>query len=129
MKTYVLDTYCWTELLQGGPKSPRVKRILDEGDAEFLISTITLAEISAKLHAAGKGQEVHTVLAAVGSKAKAIEINGGIAFKAGELWARFHPLDNTGLADCIIAAIAIENGATLVSGDPHFKNFPNTLML
>ncbi|MBI5177303.1 PIN domain-containing protein [Candidatus Micrarchaeota archaeon] len=129
MKTYVMDTFCWTELLQGGPKSPAVQRILDEKDAEFLISTLTLAELSAKLHAAGKGHDVHHVLAAVCSRAKTVDISLGIAHKAGQLWAERHPKDNTGLIDCIIAAIALAHDATIVSGGQHFKNFPNAIIV
>lgn len=129
MKTYVLDTVCWTEIFHGGPKAPAVQRILDEKDCQFLVSTLTLAELSAKLHAAGRSQDVHHVLAAVRSKAQTVEINASIAHKAGSLWAQFHPKDNTGLIDCVIAAIGITHDATVVSGDPHFKNFPNAIVL
>ena len=129
MKRYLLDTFCWLELFTNGPKKPAVKRILAETDATILISSLSLAEVSARLTSAGRTADVHHVLSAISARATKVEIDESIAAKAGEYWAKFHSKQNIGLIDCVIAASALANDAIVVTGDPHFKAFPNAIIL
>ena len=129
MKSYLLDTFCWIELFQGGAKAGAVKRILGEKNAVLLVSSLSLAEIAAKLSAIGKSQEVSQVLAAITAKASVVEIDAEIAGSAGRLWAQHHAKEGIGLIDCVIAASALARNASVVTGDPHFKVFSNSVIL
>lgn len=122
MKRLLLDTFCWVELLQGGGKASVVEGLLS-GGSEVFIASITLAEVSAKLHATGRGSDAQRVLASITARARVVDVTPGIACRAGELWQQHHARENTGLADCIIAASAEAFDAVVVTGDVHFKAF------
>ncbi len=129
MSRYLFDTFCWIELFQGGPKTKEVKKLLEGGDSEILVSSITLPEIAAKFYAINRGNEVPHVLAAIVSKARVVEISTEIANAAGSFWAQHHAKTNLGLVDCILAATALANDATVVTGDSHFKLFKNARII
>lgn len=126
---YLFDTFCWVERFQKGAKYSRVVKLMEEAGEQKLVSSVSLAEISAKLWAAGRSPDVHHVLGAVTRESKVVGIDEQICDKAGEYFAKFHAKHNIGLMDCIIAASALVHGATVVTGDPHFKVFSHALVL
>lgn len=107
-------------------ESEIVKRILldaEEGKEEVGISVVTISELFYIL-AHERGMDFAKVcIENIKPHLGLIPVNAEIAEKAGELKFKYAGKGKKGLpmADAIIAATALENDATLVTGDGHFK--------
>jgi len=123
MSRLILDSYGWIELFTRGPKCRLFEQKLASG-SEILLPEIVLAEVAAKFHAVGRGQECRSVVAGMVQKARLVGISEEVADLAGKILSE-NKKRGMGLADAVILAIAVKEGATVVTGDPHFKGFSN----
>lgn len=126
---YLLDSSFWIEWWQfaGNPKTApnQIKTIIEALHAPTaapIINGIILAEILRGLSQSQTDQYRTKELMNI----ECINITSHTYVQAAKLGQR---LDKKGqkiaLPDCIIAATAIENNATLVTKDKHFTRFPN----
>jgi predicted nucleic acid-binding protein len=123
-KTYLVDTTVWIEYFRRkkGKKNLEIINLIRKLEAEARIVTcgIILAEFICGL---GKSQkelmarqmvELHDYL----------EIPKEVYVFAAELSAKLRNKGlKTPLSDCLIAAVALSYGVTLVTDDSHFKRF------
>jgi ribonuclease VapC len=120
-KTYVLDAKAILDFLGDGPGAPTMERLfrdVSRSDAALMVSVINLGEVFYRLWD-NKGEQealraIHD-LALLPVQFVAVDLAG--ALKAGELKTR-HKMP---YVDCIAAALAIEQRATLVTGDRDFE--------
>ncbi|MEW5955917.1 MAG: PIN domain-containing protein [Candidatus Micrarchaeota archaeon] len=119
MSRYLIDSYGWIEAFTNGPKAKHFTDCTASG-AELISCGVVLAEIAAKFHRGGRGDEVAPVLASIRQRTKLVEIDEEVADLAGRLWAEHHR-GGMGLAGAIILAVATKEDAIVLTGDLHFK--------
>jgi predicted nucleic acid-binding protein len=120
-KTYVLDASAVLDLLDNGPGASRVERLLIEADRSsnpLLASAANWGEIfylSWQRHGEQSARETMADLSRLPIRVVPVDLPQ--ALKAGELKA----LHKIPYVDCIAAALAVEQKATLVTSDRDFE--------
>jgi predicted nucleic acid-binding protein len=122
----VFDTYAWIEYFEGSKKGEVVEGFLQEN--EILTPSIVLLELSYK--ADKKGWDIKKYLNYINMKSKIIGINDDFILEFGGVYnsARLKAKD-IGIVDVIVLANAKMNGAKILTGDPHFSGFEETIIL
>ena len=121
LNNYLLDSFALLRLIQKEPGAEAVKDILDEargGKARAMLNVMNLGEI------------IYTVQRRFGHQAKLdviksinlidiiiLPVPNDLVFRAAELKAQFSMF----YADAFAVASAIEHSATVVTGDPEFR--------
>ncbi len=121
MNSFVLDSFALLRYLQKEPGNEPVKAILDDGrsgKANVMLNVINMGEV------------IYTVQRRFGQQAKLdvvkrvslldiaiLPATNELVYHAAELKAQF----SMSYADTFAAASAIEHNATLVTGDPEFR--------
>ena len=121
MNSFVLDSFALLRFMQKEPGHETVKAILDDA---------RIGKTSAMLNAINMGEIIYTVQRRFGQQAKLdvvkninllniviLPVPNDLVFQAAELKARFA----MSYADTFAVASAMEHNATLVTGDPEFR--------
>jgi|SRR5579863_2178567 predicted nucleic acid-binding protein len=120
-KTYVLDASAVLDLLDNGPGAGRVEQLLKEADRSgnpLLASVANWGEVFYlpwQRHGEQSARETMADLSRLPIRVVPVDLPQ--ALKAGELKA----LHKIPYVDCIAAALAIEQRATLVTSDRDFE--------
>lgn len=123
---YLFDTYAWIEILQGTAKGKNAAKLLEKNGA--FISDGTFAEIYDWARRLKK--DPGEALSFVRENADIYEIYTNIWVEAAALKEKMRlKKPNLGLMDAILLAIQKVTGATIVTGDPHFKGLKKVIML
>src|SRR3990167_8177213 len=118
---FVLDSFALLAFFQVEPGGPRVRQLLEEaaqGKARLAITTVNLGEVvyrTERQHGLERAQEVLGKIAEY--EPTVVEVDRELALAAAHLKAR-HKM---AYADCIAAALAQRLDATVVTGDPDFR--------
>lgn len=122
-RVVVFDTWAWWEVLHASPIGVKLaRRYLEASHVRVLTADLALVEISAKLARDRRTTEIEPALAAVFGASEVVPISKGAATMAGPLLDELRRIDrNASLADAVMLAVAREEGAILVSGDPCFR--------
>jgi len=123
----LLDTYAWIELFTGSTKGKKVEEII-KSETKIFISILSLAEItvwclrnqknvSERLEIVKKYSEILDL------SEKIVEIGGRINFEIKKKEKTF------GMIDSLIYATAQIYSLKLLTGDKHFKNLDDVIML
>ena len=125
---YLIDAYAWIEYLEGSFKGEKVNNILN-GENEILVLPITIAEVVSKVQRKNSKPEV--AYQSIISKSKAIEMTPRIAKQAGLLHAKMRKgaYKQFGIVDATIIETANVINAKILTGDPHFKDFKEAIIL
>jgi len=105
-------------LIQYFREDPKAVEFLEQSDAEFLISTITVAE----LFTGARTEKEATTIDQFCFGFDIIPVSEHIARQGGLLRQQYQPSHGTGLADAIIAATALQSKASLVTFNT--KHYP-----
>ena len=129
MRDTVLDSHALIALLFGERGCEKVTALLEraaEAERPALVCAANWAEVgytvTRKAGAEGWRQARDRLL---GLPIKIIDVGQDLAERAGELKVP----GRMSLADCFAAALAIELGADLVTGDPEFKAVEDRLRI
>lgn len=124
---YLIDAYAWIEYLEGSKKGEKVSEIL-ESENEIIILPITIAEVVSKVkRKEGNSELAYNVMI---SKSKIIEMTPKIAKNAGILHAETRKKSpRFGIVDSTLIETAKIINAKIVTGDPHFENFKEAIIL
>jgi predicted nucleic acid-binding protein len=123
----VADAYAWVEYLDGTPRGEKLRAIL-EGDAEVYTSAVTLAEVVSK--AARAGRDHQTAYAVIHGNSTVVDANEQLSNQAGVLHAEIRrTVHDFGLADAYVLATARRLGAKVLTGDPHFADIEDAIMI
>jgi predicted nucleic acid-binding protein len=120
-KTYVLDASAVLDLLDNGPGASRVEQLLKEADrlgSPLLASVANWGEIfylSWQRHGEQSARETMADLSRLPIRVVPFDLSQ--ALKAGELKV----LHKIPYVDCIAAALAVEQRATLATSDRDFE--------
>ncbi len=126
---YVVDTWAWIEYLISSPHGEKVKEIVENDRNEIYINSIILAEVISKTIREEKNPNI--AFNALIALSKIVDINDPEFSKsAGNLHAEMRKgKRDFGLSDAFILASARKIGAKVLTGDPHFKNIKEAVMI
>lgn len=124
---YVIDSWAWVEYLDGTEKGEKVKKIIED-DNEIFTVFINLAEVMSIVKR--KNRDYKTVSDTILSLSKIFYGDIQFLITTGLLHAEMRKtMKDFGLADAFALATAKKLGAKLLTGDPHFKNMKEAIMI
>ena len=129
----VVDAYAWLELFLGGPRGVKVREIVESAESVYTPGTV-LAEISRKYLREDVAEKiVRERLSAIQAASRIVHITPELAVSASRAYlelsdrARKKRLSSPSLFDGIVLGTTRLKSAKVVTGDPHFKDLPETI--
>ncbi|MDW7727926.1 MAG: PIN domain-containing protein [Candidatus Methanoperedens sp.] len=123
----LLDSFAWMEYFMGTKKGERVRKLVDD-DAQLYTSPIVIAEIYSKSMRTDGNAKVRTDF--IIYRCASIPIDNMIAIEAAKIHAENRlKFQDFGLADALILASARSKGLEVMTGDEHFREFEDAVML
>ena len=124
---YVIDSYAWVEYFRGTESGEKVRPFVERDSGAT--STLTLAELKEK-YLREKWPSFDEDLAFIMARTTLAPVDPQTAILAGEInHQRKKTKTNWGMADSIILATARNVSAKVVTGDPHFKDLPEAILI
>lgn len=121
MNRYLLDSFALLRFFQKEAGGDRVRAILEEvrdGTARALLNVINMGEVIYTVQRRfGQQSKLEVVMNIDRLGIEILPVPNDLVFRAAELKARF-PMS---YADTFAVASAMEHDATLVTGDPEFR--------
>lgn len=128
MSKYVIDAWAWVEYLIGSEFGAKVKEILDDERNEAYTCAITLAEVISKT--AREGRDTKAAYALVSGNSQVANVDEALSVEAGLLQCEMRKtLKDFGIADAYVLATARKFRAKILTGDPHFKNMKEAVLI
>lgn len=126
---YVVDTWSWIEYLISSSSGEKVKEIVEDDKNEIYINSIILAEVISKT--AREKRDSKIAFDALIALSIVVEIDDpNFSRDVGILHAEIkQKIRDFGLADAYVLLTARKINARIVTGDPHFKDFRETIMI
>ena len=123
----VIDSYAWIEYFRGTSSGERAREFIESGSAAT--SPITLAELQEK-YLREKWDSFETDLGFITTKTTLVPVDKKISLLAGKInHQNKKRIKDWGMADSIILATAKISSAKVVTGDTHFKDIPEAIMI
>ena len=130
---YVIDSYAWIEYFRGTSAGAKARKYIEE--EESATPTIVIAELSRKLlkeveagRETPEGREAR--LRFIKISTIIVNLTEEIATLAGEIDVeRKRKVKEWGLADSIVLATARKSKAKVVTGDEHFRDLADEVIL
>ena len=130
-----IDTFAWVELIRGGRWVRQTRGAIDGSD-RCLTPSIVLAEVAAICSRDGLRESVISEqLQAIHESSEVVPIDDGIAIAGARIArelrisSRVRKIPVPGLADGLVLATARMFRSRLLTGDPHFRECPETVWL
>ena len=125
---FVLDAFALLAFFQDERGASRVEQLLRQGaeeKASLYLSSVNYAEVLYRLERAGGIQDAKTAAALIEQNLpiQIMAVDVQLAVSAAHLKAT-HPIS---LADCCAAALAQQQQATVVTGDPDFARLAGVI--
>ena len=128
-----IDTFAWLEVIRGTPAGATVRSKIQEAE-EALTPSIVLAELAGALHRNGLSDDlIAQELVAIRETSQILPIEANVSIAAAHALdehrsrAKHRRIAVPGIVDALILATAREQNAGLLTGDPHFQDFPETI--
>lgn len=124
---YIIDAYSWIEYLNGSEKGEKVDNILNS-ENEIFVLPITIAEVVSKVKRNDKDEKI--AYESIIKRAKIIETIPRVAKEAGLLHAEMRKkFAQFGIVDALLIKTAKNIQAKIITGDNHFKDFSEAIMI
>jgi predicted nucleic acid-binding protein len=124
----LIDAHAWIEYLLGSQKGEKLNEILLNEENEIKVISITISEVLSKTKR--MGMNIETAYNSIINNSEIIETNAQSAKEAGLLHAKMkNEGSSIGIVDCLLIKTAIQTNSKLVTGDLHFKNFKEAIIL
>ena len=125
-RAVVLDSFAWIEYFNGTSAGVKVQDFLLSGLA--VTPAIVVAELSEKHRRLER--EFGSKYDFVRARTSIVALEEELARAAGELnFERKKRVKGWGMADSIILATARQTGSRVVTGDPHFRDLEEAIMI
>ena len=122
MNKLLLDTSILVDYLRN--KSPAVDYVEATAD-QHLLSAVVVAELYGGVRSGTERAQLDALIAAY----PVLPVTERIAVAGGLLWRQYRPSHGVGLADALLAATALAEGATLVIlNHKHFPMLPDVII-
>ena len=123
---FVLDSFAWVEYFLGSMRGEKVKDFIES--KKCVTPTIVIAELSAKY--SNDKTDFTDKLKFIKFNTKVMTLTDEIAELAGKIKTQQRKTKKDfGLADSIIYATALLYNAKVISGDPHFEDIKEAIMV
>lgn len=123
---HVIDSFAWIEYFAGSKAGESAKEYIEGGDS--ITPTIVIAELSEKY--ARLKKDFSNKLKFIILKSRTVALSEDIAILAGAMSVdRKKKMSGWGLADSIILATARLQRADVVTGDEHFRDLEEAIMI
>lgn len=123
----LLDSFAWMEYFMGTLKGEKVKRFVED-NSQLYTSPIVIAEIYSKSRRTDGNEQERTDF--IMKRCAVVVLDEKIAIEAAKIHAENKvKTPDFGLADAIILASARSRNMKVLTGDSHFKNFEDAVML
>ena len=127
-EAFVVDSWAWIEYFEGSRAGEAVKRHVEEAHAAVYTSAVSLAEVVSKF--LRKRMDPHLAVSGISALSVILPADQETAALAGELHAEIKAsVKDFGLADAFVLAAARKKNAKILTGDPHFRGFEETVFL
>ena len=124
--TFVLDAFAWIEYFLGSERGEKVRGFIE--GSKCITPTIVIAELSAKY--SNEGRDFANKLKFIRFNTNVAVLNEEIAALSGKLKSEQRKTKKEfGIADSIIYATALAYSAKVITGDPHFDNIKEAVMI
>ena len=123
----LLDTYAWIELFIGSAKGRKVEETIRKG-TKIYTSILTLAEIIPWCFRNQKNPD--TIIKIIRDYSEILDLNEEIVRIAGKMNFEIKKnIKDFGMIDSLIYATAQIYSLKLLTGDKHFRNLDDVIML
>ena len=127
MSRFIADAWAWVEYLVGSETGATLNRIIEENNAVYTCA-ITFAEVISKV--AREKRDVEAAKSVVSSNSQIVNIDKELSCQAGLLHCEMRKsVKDFGLADAYVLATARMLNAKVLTGDKHFKNVKEAIIL
>lgn len=128
MTKIVLDSYAWIEYFLSTDRGLKVKDFLENKENQIYTHIFSLAEIVSRiLRVEGNYKNPVDIII---SGSEIINIDNQTSIAAGILHSEIRKnIKDFGLVDAFILLEARERNAKILTGDPHFKNMKEAIMI
>lgn len=124
---YIIDAHSWIEYLEGSSKGEKVNKIL-QSENEIFVLPITIAEVVSKTKRKNSNSELAYKI--IISNSKIMESTPKIAKQAGLLHAQMRKkYPQFGIVDAILIETAKATNSKVLTGDNHFKDLKEAIMI
>jgi len=131
----VVDSYAWVEIFIGSQKGDQAKEIITKA-YEIYTPDIVLAEVARKYLREGMTETtIVKRLTSITEASNIVPIEVSIAVEAAKSYEELKRLikqkrlTEPSLFDAIVLAVTRTLKAKVLTGDEHFKNFPETIWI
>lgn len=126
---YVVDAWAWIEYLVSGTEGKKVKDIVESEGNEIYINSIIMAEVISRT--SREGRDIKTAFDAMTSLSVMADINNAdFSREVGILHAEMKKkASGFGLADAFVLATARKLNAKVITGDAHFRNVKEAVLI
>ena len=130
-----IDTYAWVEVSRDSPRGRIARSAMDAAEA-CITPAVVLAELACTFVRDGFSDDlIVRVLETIREASDVAPIDPSIALGAARALtelrdsARARKLSLPGLGDALILATARHARSSLLTGDPHFRELPETVWI
>ena len=122
----VIDSYAWVEYFRGTTRGAKARDYIESRSAAT--SAITIAEMQEKY--LREKWNFAEDLSFIMTRTTLIPVDRTIALTAGQInYSRKRIQKDWGMADSIVLATARDLSAGVLTGDPHFKDLPEAILI
>jgi predicted nucleic acid-binding protein len=124
---FAVDAYAWVEYLDGTSRGIKLRTLIEE-NAELYTSAVTLAEVVSKAaRTGGDGKRADSIMR---GNSTVVDADAQLSYDTGVLHAEIRrTVVDFGLADAYVLATARRVGGKVLTGDPHFRDLPEAIMI
>jgi len=123
-----VDAWAWVEYLIGSERGTKVKEILDVTESEVYTCAITLGEVISKV--ARQKRDITAAYNLLLNNSRVVDVDEELSLQAGLLHCEMRKtVKDFGLSDACVLATARKLKSKILTGDPHFKNLKETVMI
>ncbi len=116
--TVLIDSWAWIEYFKGSKHGGEAKKLIEDSEERAIVSAINIAEVYGWILRFYDEETAEEKKAAMRERAFVRDVDEEIAVEA----AKTRHQRKWRLGDAIVYATARKEGATIVTGDPHFRD-------
>jgi len=125
----LIDTFAWLEMLKGSEKGANARSVIREAP-EIYLSALTLYELQYRIAQIKNDESVAAIIRQITGRAEVIPVDSRIAIQGGKIKLRQKSLKtDMGAVDCLILATAQIYNLKILTGDPHFSECGETILI
>lgn len=125
---YIIDSWAWIEYLIGSSYGEKVKQIVENNENEIFTCILNIAKIMSMTKRENRDSD--SAYNVIISLSQICDISEELSKQAGLLHAEMRKtIKDFGLIDAFVLKTAREIKAKIVTGDEHFRNMKEAILI